>query len=341
MKKILTFAVPCYNSEAYMRKCIDSLLPGGEDVEILIIDDGSTKDATPAIADEYEARYPGICRAIHQENKGHGGAVNTGIENASGMYFKVVDSDDWFDEESYLVVLGRLKQFRADRKRVDMFVANYVYEHVEDGTSHTVGYQNVMPEERIFRWSDIRRFRMDQNLLMHSVIYRTKVLKKSGLKLPEHTFYVDNLFVYVPLPYVKTMYYLNVDLYRYFIGRNDQSVNETVMIGRIDQQIRVNKLMIDAYDLSREVKNKKLNDYMYSYLAMICSVTSVMLLISGTPENLAKKDELWAYFKKKAPKMHLRVRLGFRGLGSNVHHPLLRKGVVLIYHLAQKIYKFN
>ena len=74
--KLLTIAVPCYNSEAYMRKCIESLLIGGEDVEILIVDDGSAKDSTPQIADEYAEKYPTIIRAIHQENKGHGGAVN-------------------------------------------------------------------------------------------------------------------------------------------------------------------------------------------------------------------------------------------------------------------------
>ena len=67
--------------------------------------------------------------------------------------------------------------------------------------------------------------------------------------MPKHTFYVDNLFVYVPLPYVKNMYYLDVDFYRYYIGREDQSVNESVMIKRIDQQIKVNKLMVAAYDL--------------------------------------------------------------------------------------------
>ena len=332
--KILSFAVPCYNSEAYMRKCIDSLLPGGEDVEIIIVDDGSS-DGTAAIADEYEAKYPGICRAIHQENAGHGGAVNTGIANARGMYFKVVDSD------GYKIVLNRLKQFREDRKRVDMFICNYVYEHVEDGTSHTIGYHKVLPEEKIFGWDEARHFRMDQNLLMHSVIYRTKVLRESGLKLPKHTFYVDNLFVYIPLPYVKTLYYLDVDLYRYFIGRNDQSVNERVMISRIDQQIYVNKLMIDAYCLPQDVSNKHLARYMLSYLAMICCVTSIMLLISGTPENLEKRRELWQYFKKKYPSMYWRVRLGGRGIVSNPPGKISYGIVVRCYRMAQKIYKFN
>ncbi len=92
-------------------------------------------------------------------------------------------------------------------------------------------------------------FRKGQYILMHSVIYRTKLLRECGLELPKHTFYVDNLYVYVPLPCVKTLYYMDVDFYRYFIGREDQSVNENVMIRRIDQQIKVNKIMVDSFDL--------------------------------------------------------------------------------------------
>ena len=79
----------------------------------------------------------------------------------------------------------------------------------------------------------------------------THLLRECGLELPKHTFYVDNIFVYQPLPHVKTMYYLDVNFYRYYIGREDQSVNESVMIGRIDQQIRVTKLMLDYYDVTR------------------------------------------------------------------------------------------
>ncbi len=98
--KLLTFAVPCYNSEAYMENCIRSLLPGGEDVEIIIVDDGS-KDGTAAIADRYAAEYPTVIKAVHQENGGHGEAVNAGLRNATGLYFKVVDSDDWVNLEAY------------------------------------------------------------------------------------------------------------------------------------------------------------------------------------------------------------------------------------------------
>ena len=102
--KLLTFAIPCYNSAEYMSKCIESLLPGGEDVEILIVNDGS-KDDTSKIAHEYEKKYPTICKAIDKENGGHGSAVNTGIEHATGLYFKVVDSDDWVKDTAYEKIL--------------------------------------------------------------------------------------------------------------------------------------------------------------------------------------------------------------------------------------------
>src|SRR5699024_9314396 len=89
----------------------------------------------------------------------------------------------------------------------------------------------------------------NKNILMHSVIYRTEVLRASGMELPKHPFYVDNLFVYQPLPQVNTIYYLNLDPYRYFIGRQDQSVNEKNMIKRVDPPRRVTRLMMDAVDV--------------------------------------------------------------------------------------------
>ena len=98
--KYITFAIPCYNSQDYMERCINSLVKGGEDVEVLVIDDGSM-DSTGEIADAYERKYPGIVKAIHQENGGHGAGVNKGLELARGQYYKVVDSDDWLEESAY------------------------------------------------------------------------------------------------------------------------------------------------------------------------------------------------------------------------------------------------
>ena len=151
--KLLTFAIPCYNSESYMRHCIESILPGGEDVEILIVDDGSTKDNTAAIADEYQEKYPTIVRAIHQENGGHGEAVNAGIRNATGLYFKVVDSDDWVDADAYKKILDKLRELAGSDTTLDMLLANYVYE--KEGAKHKkVMRQTGFPVDQIFTWSD-------------------------------------------------------------------------------------------------------------------------------------------------------------------------------------------
>lgn len=212
--KIVTFAIPCYNSEGYMRNCIESLLPGGEDVEIIIVDDGSG-DGTAAIADEYAEKYPTIVRTIHQENGGHGAAVNTGLANATGLYYKVVDSDDWVDADAYRQVLDTLRKFVKEQTPVDMLLTNYVYEKVSEHHQRRMIYSLLFESDRITTWSEMKHNVKGFSILMHSVTYRTQMLRDCGLKLPEHTFYVDNLFVYEPLPYVKTIYYLNVDFYRH------------------------------------------------------------------------------------------------------------------------------
>ncbi len=337
--KLLTIAIPCYNSQDYMEHAVETALVGGEDVEILLINDGSV-DSTGEIADRLAAEYPTIIRAIHQENGGHGCAVNTGLANAKGVYYKVLDSDDWLDRDSLLRVLDVLKNMVQEGNGVDMLLANYVYEKPSLHKHKVIRYDGVFPENKVFGWSEVKRFKMSQNILMHSVIYRTKMLRDCGLELPKHTFYVDNIFVYNPLPYVKTMYYVNVDLYRYFIGRDDQSVNEQVMIGRIDQQIKVNKIMIDAYDLTK-IKNKKLRDYMVKYLTMMMTISSVFLIKEGSEESLAKRTELWDYLKKQNIYMYRMVNHMALSRPMRIRNRAGRKIVVWGYSLTQKIYGFN
>lgn len=338
--KLITFAIPCYNSAAYMSKCIESILPGGDDVEIIVVDDGSTKDNTLEIAKSYEAKYPGIVKAVHQENGGHGQAVNTGLANASGLFFKVVDSDDWLDPDALPKVLGRLRELVAAGQTVDMFVCNFIYDKVGKEHKKVMRYTSAFPIEKVIGWNEVRHFHVGQYILMHSVIYRTKMLRDCGLKLPAHTFYVDNIFVYQPLPYVKKLYYMDVNLYHYFIGREDQSVNEEVMIGRLDQQIRVNRIMADCCDLSK-VTPAKLQHYMFSYLEVITTISSVLAMKSGTEENLQKKKELWEYFREKNFWLWLRLRTSFLGQGVNLPGKAGSRLTLAGYKVAQKFYGFN
>lgn len=337
--KLLSIAVPCYNSQDYMRNCVDSLLEGGDLVEILIVDDGS-KDDTAKIADEYAAKYPNIVKAIHQENGGHGEAVNAGLRNATGFYFKVVDSDDWVDEDALHKILEVLRHMEEDAMELDMLIANYVYEKVGAAHKKVIHYRNVLPQDEIFRWDDMGHFHLDQYILMHSVIYRTDMLKLIQLHLPKHTFYVDNIYVYYPLPHVRKIYYMDVDFYRYFIGREDQSVNEKVMIKRLDQQIFVTKTMIDMYQL-KNIGSKKLRQYMLNYLAIMMTVSSILCIRSKNKENLEKKKELWQYLKKKDLRSFIKIRYGILGQTMNIPGKSGRKISSLAYTVARRLIGFN
>lgn len=337
--KLLSVAIPCYNSEAYMKKAIDCLLVGGEDVEIIIVNDGSS-DGTAEIADEYAKRYPSIIKAVHQENGGHGEAVNAGLRASTGLYYKVLDSDDWLKEEALLKVLDTLRGLIEKGQLVDMFVCNFVYEKECKKHKKVMTYHSAFPVDRVFTWKEVKHFRPGQYILMHSVIYRAALLRECKMELPKHTFYVDNLFVFQPLPYVKTMYYLDVNLYRYYIGREDQSVNEQVMIKRVDQQLRVNKLMID-YMANTKCKYYKQQKYMLNYLDIIMTVSSILLIREGSQESLKKKKDLWTYLKNNDPRDYMRLRFGILGTAMNLPGKGGRKISVAEYKIANRFVGFN
>lgn len=340
--KLLSVAIPCYNSQDYMRKCIESLLKGGEDVEIIVVNDGST-DQTEAIAEEYVKKYPSIVKAVHKENGGHGSAVNTGLENATGLFFKVVDSDDWVKEEAYDRILDKLRELVGGGQMIDMMISNFVYEKEGEGQGKVMRYRHAIPVDTVFEWKEVRRFFPGQYILMHSVIFRTGLLRECGLKLPEHTFYVDNLFVFCPLPFVKKMYYMDENFYRYYIGREGQSVNEQIMIGRIDQQLKVNRMMMDymVEHKSMLAANRKCRHYMMNYLDIITTVSSILLIRAGTQEALEKKAGLWEYMKKKDRAIFIKLRYGLLGQYTNLPGKSGRKISVEGYKICRRFFKFN
>lgn len=326
-----------------MRKAIESLLPGGDDVEILVVNDGSTKDNTLEIAREYEEKYPGIVRAIDQPNKGHGGAVNTGIQNATGLFFKVVDSDDWVKKSAYAKILGKLKEIVMCGEKLDLLISNYVYEKDGEKKKKVIHFRRMFPQDEIFTWSDCHHFSKGHYILMHSAIYRTQILRDSGMVLPEHTFYVDNIYVYEPLLHVEKMCYLDVNFYRYYIGRDDQSVNEEIMISRIDQQLRVNYLMVDYLvdNKAKAQKDKKRYKYMRNYLEIITTISSILLIKKNTEDSLQEKRKLWTYIKGRDRHLWAYLRGGLPGNAMNLPGKGGRKVSVECYKIAQKIFKFN
>ncbi len=341
MQKYISFIVPSYNSQDYMARCIDSLVRLGDKAEVIIVNDGS-KDRTGEIAKEYEVKFPNIVRAIDKENGGHGSGINTGLRLAEGTYFKVVDSDDWLEEKAADKLMGKLAEFleNGSAKIPDLIVCNYTYNHLDEGKQKAMRYKNVFPEEKICGWEDLGHFSPSQYLLMHSLIYNTEVLRKSGIELPEHTFYVDNIFAYQPLPFVETLYYMDIDLYQYYLGRDDQSVNQKVMISRIEQQIRVTNIIIECVDV-KKIKKKKLAGYLYRYMAMMMTVSSIHLLLSDDEKSLERHKEIWSNLKDRHHDLYHRLRYTKISGLMDIPGPLGRKVAVRGYKLAKKIYKFQ
>lgn len=346
---VLTIVVPAYDAAAYLRRCLESLLiPAavGREVEVIVVDDGS-RDATGAIADEYAERHRGVVTAVHQANAGHGGAINTGLRLARGRYVKVVDADDWLDSAALAAVIDSLRDIvaRGDSGAdpVDALVSNFVYEKVDRRRKTAVRYADVLPVGRDFTWRDVGRFSTRQYLLMHSLIFRTQLLRECGLLLPERTFYVDNLYAYAPLRHVRTLHYLDVDLYRYLIGRPGQSVDEAVMISRVDQQLEVNRMMLEHLNAVRHDPRapRAFRRYMLHHFEIVSTVSSILLIRAGTREAIAKKDRFWAGLRSHDAALYRRLRRSVLGQLTNLPGRSGRRVSVMAYKVAQRAVGFN
>lgn len=306
--KLISFAIPSYNSQDYLHKCVDSILLGGEEVEIIIVNDGSTDD-TSKIAHGYAEKYPDIVKVIDKPNGGHGSGVNAGLKAATGIYYKVVDSDDWLDEDALKKLLAVIKRHISEGVSPDLYVTNFVYEKVYINKRYVSSYEKKFPVERICTWEEVKAFHFSHMLLMHALTFKREKLLESQTVLPERTFYVDNYFMYKPLPYTKTIYYLNVDLYRYFIGRPDQSVTIKNMVNRYDQQLRVMYCLIDAYKWD-EIKSmpKGLKKYLWHSLNAIMMNTLMFACAADSPERRKAIKDMWQHIKERDVKLYRKYR---------------------------------
>lgn len=339
-QKTLTITVPCYNAQDYMEKCLTTLLTGAPRVEIIIIDDGS-HDKTGQIADEWASRYPETIRVHHQENGGHGEGINQGLKLATGRYFKVVDSDDWLDETALQKVLDKLDALETTGG-VDLMVCNYVYTHADPKDNTTIRYANVFPAgETPVSWNGIRGLNMTQYLTMHACIFSVRVLRECGVVLPKHTFYEDDLFAYAPLPYVKKLCYLDVDLYRYLIGREGQTVSEATMCKNYHHQLVCNRLIFDCANVDELLKTQpKLGKLMYHELVTMCCSSAVFARMNGSPEAEKQLYELLDHIRAAGP---VGRRLRSRSLASFLCVPgrFGRALCVNGYRLARRVVSFN
>lgn len=255
--KLLTISIAAYRVEKYLPACIESMLVEDEDMlnrlEILVINDGSGEGIN-SIARRYEKKYPNVVRMIDKENGGHGSTVNKGIECASGEYFKVVDGDDLVQTENLLELLRYIEKqvVPSNAHSVDMIVSDYVT--FLDGTEYSSTNTNETYKKCCVDDCDYRViYEFDKicdkgYFCMHSLAYRTELIRQAKMKLSEHCFYVDSQYCSYFVPYIKTIAFFEKPIYRYRLGLLEQSMNLTNMQKNCSHHEKVLQTLLDNYD---------------------------------------------------------------------------------------------
>ena len=221
---VLTITVPSYNVEQYLDKTIRSMLRcrNLNKMDIIIVNDGS-KDRTLEIAKRYEALCNGVVRVIDKENGGHGSTINAGIAAARGKYFRLIDGDDWVDADNLDALVDKL-----ENETVDVVLTKGCYEYIEEPELVNIISYDMLEEGAVYHFEDLLYpgYGFDgYGPILISGNYRTEVLQKAGFKISEKCPYVDMEFNSFALRYVDTLKYYDLDIYRYLIGREGQTVS--------------------------------------------------------------------------------------------------------------------
>ncbi len=290
MEKILTISVAAYNMESYIRQALDSVISSGvwEKIEVLVIDDGGS-DAALAIAREYETRYPGSVYAVHKENGGYGSTVNYSIKNARGRYFKLLDGDDWFDA-------GGLKQLvhLLEKTDADLVVTPY-FKICEEGNRSSYTFQNVPKDRKIH----LSRLGGRVTIPMQAITYRTSVLRKSGVVLPEHMLYTDQYYAVIPMASVDSVYFADIFVYCYRISREGQSIGKESRIKHTRETLAICE---DIVRFCAGQKDSRNYGYLSSRAAGICTrAVKTLLLRPVSRENLALLKRFDRRIRKISP----------------------------------------
>lgn len=302
--KTLSICVPTYNTEAYLSRCLDSVLvPEALDaLELIIVNDGS-KDSSPELARAYQARFPETVVFIDKENGGHGSTINAALKVASGRYFRVLDSDDWFDTPNFLRYLERLSGCDED-----LIVTPYSQEYVETGVSVRYDYE-WLEDGRVYAASELSCGAERLYVTMHASTFKTALLRECALELFEHCFYVDMMYIFYPIPFLKSFRFLDCSVYRYFIGRAEQSMNPAVFLRNMPQHEKVLRWMVEYYAAFRDRLLPNLREYM-AYILYLMFHTHMELVCIRLPDRkLAYRSikELDAWLKETAPDLWQQV----------------------------------
>ncbi len=329
MEKVLTIAVPTYNVEKYLTRCLDSILYdelSNEKLEVIIVNDGST-DNSLEIARNFQKKYPNSIVVVNKENGGHGSTINVALKLATGKYFKVIDSDDWVNIDEFSNFVNLLEKIDTD-----LVLTNYSRELVYNGEQIKFEYSKELKYNKIYDLNkfDFKILGLDYFFMATSTI-KTKVLKESNLHLDEKTFYVDMEYDVYPINYINNFIYLDYDIYRYFIGRLDQSININGYINHRHDHEKVLKKLLQFYKEMDE-NNKKnyveniILQMLNSHYIIYCKTNVNKKLVKDMRREILKFDN---YIKEKY---------------NNLYNKFCNINSYVLFHSKTKFYfamKFN
>lgn len=226
MDKVITVVVPTYNMELYLNRCLDSLILKEKDllekVQVLVVNDGS-KDSSLVIAQDYEKQYPATFQVINKSNGNYGSCVNAALCQATGKYFRLLDADDlFFTEGFYELVKGLL----ALEDEVDLVITNYCYEmdckQLKCINASCIDYNKIYSIDDM----DLNNNGLEEIFRMHGITYRTDILKECELTHSEGISYTDSEYCFYPWEVISKIKFFNLSLYRYQLGRDEQTVSD-------------------------------------------------------------------------------------------------------------------
>lgn len=298
MGKILSVAVPSYNVEKYLDKCLTSFadVRMNETLEVLIVNDGST-DNTEAIAERYVNEYPEIFRLINKENGGHGSAVNSGIEHATGKYFRIVDGDDWVITDNLVKLMDILRESEAD-----LVVDEKREVHMITGETKFTPLPDYVDKNKVYRFSDICNLNdIAVYIILHTLSAKTELLRKNHIRLQEHIFYVDYEYIVKTTCTSETIMFVDVEIYQYLVGNANQSVDSQNYVRRFSHHDKVVKELLRYASVSTYTGNIK--KYLDKKIQLIINSHYKIALIfdKDRRQGLSRGKTFKHYLKKNYP----------------------------------------
>ena len=296
-RKLLSICVPSYNVERTLDRCLYTLVNHSMAgyMDIMVVNDGS-KDHTELIGKAYEERYPGIVRVISKENGGHGSTINTAIGAAKGIYFRVVDGDDWVDSQNLSKLLSQIKDGTI---KEDVVSSNYYEINIESAKLSPVIQGFKVDEKRAYSFENLDPEKT--YLTLASMQIKTEILRKMRVKLQEHTFYVDVELILFPVPYIHTIRFSERYIYRYARGNAEQSVAIPNMVKRYDHHERVMKRVI-AYQKHVSLDAGQRDYYEAILHRLLCTHYFLCLAYDEDKERGAERAKRFdRYLWKKRP----------------------------------------